>query len=421
MTTLRPAVPDEEKIDEKATEPEPKGDEAKTDLDAKAEPKESEPDDEGEEEEDEVGIDAIAKRALSLGGDDETERLAREEEEKLAARRAKQRGGRKKKGALESAASKRLAKIGSKAKPKRAVPDAVEAADPLIERTQRVAEWARKNRNLVQGLIVAAVLAAIGGGIYAWHDYKRSLEASTALAQAVADERGRIGDPDQDDEGIHDTTPIFKTDDARRDAALAKYRDVESKFKGTGAAWLARLGEGSLLLDKRDADGAIAAFQDVLESSLARADSEVRGRALENLGFAYELRAELKPDTKKESLDKALEQYKQLESSDVFGFAQMAPYHEARVYELEGDKKKAIDTLKQLREDLMKNESSRLFGEIRQLTDDRLRALDPSAVPPKRTGIGAGGELDPETIEKLPPALRQQLLKNLQQQQQAPE
>jgi hypothetical protein len=395
LTTLRRAVPDEEKPEEKSTDPAEKTEAPK------------------EAEEDEAGIDAIAKRALALGGDDETDRIAREEEEKLAARRAKQRGGKKKGAGLESAASKRLAKIGAKAKPKRAVPDAVEAADPLIERTQRLAEWARKNRNLVQGGIVVAVLAAIGGGIWAYLDAKHSSEASTALAQAVADERGRIGDPDQDDEGIHDTTPIFKTEEARRDAALAKYREVETKFKGTGAAWLAKLGEGSLLLDKRDPDGAIAAFEAVQESSLAKADPEVRGRVLENLGFAYELKAEMKPEEKKQDLDKAIEQYKALEATDIFGFVQLAPYHEARCYELEGEKDKAIQTLKQLREELMKNADSRLFGELRELTDDRLRALDPTAVPPKRNTIGAGGEIDPSMLEKLPPELRERVLKNL--------
>ena len=106
------------------------------------------------------------------------------------------------------------------------------------------------------------------------------------------------------------------------------------------------------------------------------------------------------------------------ETSDVFGFAQMAPYHEARVYELKGDKKKAEDTLKQLREDLMKNPDSRLFGTLRELIDDRLRVLDPSAVPPKRSNIGEGGGLTPEMLEKLPPDVRQKLLKNLMQGQQ---
>ena len=47
--------------------------------------------------------------------------------------------------------------------------------------------------------------------------------------------------------------PTFKSADERRDAALAKYRDVETKYAGTGAAILARLAEAGLLLDKADA------------------------------------------------------------------------------------------------------------------------------------------------------------------------
>jgi len=198
---------------------------------------------------------------------------------------------------------------------------------------------------------------------------------------------------------------MFKTPDDRREAALAKYREVESKYKGTGASYLARLGEGALLLDKREPDGAIAAFNDVLASSLAKADTEVRGRALESLGFAYE---------QKKDYDKALEQYKQLESSDVLGFKQMAPYNEARCYQLKGDKAKAIELLKALREDLMKSTDARLFSALRELAEDRLRQLDPTSVPPKRAQLSAGGgQISPEMLDKLPPELREKVLKNI--------
>ena len=108
------------------------------------------------------------------------------------------------------------------------------------------------------------------------------------------------------------------------------------------------------MLDKRDPDGAIAAFEEVVGSSLAKADAEVRGRAIEDLGYAYELQAELHPDERDKDLDKAIEQYKQLEATDVLGFKQMAHYHEARCYEPKGDKAKAIELLKGLREELMK-------------------------------------------------------------------
>ena len=354
-------------------------------------------------------VEEIAKRIAALGEGDDLERIAREEEAKLAARKQK-RGGKKPKGGLEAAASKRLAKIGEKARPKRALPDVVEAADPLIERTMRLRDWARKNKNVVQGLIVAAVVVGIGGGIYAYKQHQRAAEASTALAGAVADQRGEIGDPDKEEEGPHEKVPVFRTVDERRDAALAAYRDVETKYKGTGASYLARLGEASLLLDKRDADGAIAAYDDVEGSSLAHADPEVRDRALEGLGFAYELRAELHPEERDKNLDLALSKYEEMEKSDVFGFKQMAQYHEGRVYELKGDKKKAIETLHALREALMTNVDTHLFGELKEISDDRLRRLDPAAVPPKKKGIGAGGKISPEVLEQLPPDVRARLM-----------
>jgi hypothetical protein len=391
--------------EEEKKKPESETSEKPEEAETKDETVTAEKDDEKETEE-APNVEEIAKRVAALDEEDELERLARDEEAKLAARRKKERGSGGKKKGLENAASKRLAKIGEKAKPKREIPDAVEAADPLIERTRALAEWARKNKNLVQGMIVAAVVGAIAFGVWMYFDKKRGMEASVTLAQAVADERGLIGDPEKEDEdAIHDKVPMFKTPDERRDAALAKYREVQSKFKGTGASYLARLGEGALLLDKRDADGAIAAFQDVLASSLAKADAEVRGRALESLGFAYEQKAEW---------DKAIEQYKQLETSDVLGFKQMAPYNEARCYQQKGDKAKAIELLKGLREDLMKSTDARLFSALRELAEDRLRQLDPTSVPPKRAQLNAGGgQLSPEMLDKLPPELRERVLKNI--------
>jgi len=68
--------------------------------------------------------------------------------------------------------------------------------------------------------------------------------------------------PKTEDEDAPKET-YYKTFDERRGAALKQYKEVQAKFPGTGAAILARLAEGSLLLDKRDIDNAIAAFTEV--------------------------------------------------------------------------------------------------------------------------------------------------------------
>src|SRR5205085_8046214 len=132
---------------------------------------------------------------------------------------------------------------------------------------------------------------------------KRETEASVALTKAVETQRAPVGEAPKDDADEPTTTEkYYESYDKRREAALAQFREVESKYSGTGAAILARLAEGSLLLDKHEADNAIAAYTDVKGSALAAADVEVKGRALEGLGLAYEI---------KPSLDDALKTFKE--------------------------------------------------------------------------------------------------------------
>jgi hypothetical protein len=298
--------------------------------------------------------EAIAKRLDALGGaEDESDRIARDEEKKLLERKAKSKKG--KKGGLEKAASKKLSEIGKRAEPKRAVATAVDVADPLMVRTQKLGQWAKDNQKTVTiaGLAVVALLGVAAGMNYM--DRNKELEASVALAQGVSDERGQVGEPPKDDEERRTPRPLFKTADERREAALKSYKDVESRFPKTGAAILARLAEGSILLDKRDPDGAAAAFTDVKSSPLAVADAEVRGRAMEGLGFAYELKAVMTPAEATKNLDEAIKVYKEMEiSADVKGFKELAMYHQARCLQQKGDKDGAKSLLVSVRERVSK-------------------------------------------------------------------
>jgi hypothetical protein len=358
-------------------------------------------------------VDELAKRVAALGDDDETERRAREEEEKLAARRAEAKKA-KKKGGLESSATKKLSKIGTKSKERRAREEEEEAevdvarakpyADPIIERTRKLSAWAQKNRAVVGYAVAAAVIAVVGSFVYLHFQKKNETDASTALAHAVADEQGLIGDPDKDDdEGPKDPRPIFKTADARRDSALAKYKEVESKFGGTGAAIMARLAEGSILLDKHQPDDAIKAFTEVKDSPLAKVDLEIRGRALEGLGFAYELKGQTK---------EALGAFKELENAaDIRGFKELAMYHQARCYMTLGEKDKAKELLMSVRERISKPGESHPFGYLGPAVDDRIRAIDPKAIPePQGGGMpgmgGPGGKTSPAQMKQMQEMIR---------------
>jgi hypothetical protein len=378
--------------------------------------------DEGEEpeeaaEEDLARPEAIARRVAALGEEDPLEAKAREEERKLAERRAAARKGKKKKGGgLEVAASKKLTKIGERAQPRREVAVAADA-DPLIDRTVKLGDWAKKNQTQVQilGALIAAALLGVAGFLYI--DHKRETDASVLLGKAVADERARIGDTKDDDEAAG---LAFKTYEARRDSALGKYREVQSKYPKTGAAILSRLAEGSLLLDKRDADGAIAAFGEVKQSPLAAADLEVKCRALEGLGFAHEVKAQLAPAEAPKNQEEALKVYKELENTDVRGFKELAMYHQGRILQDRGDKDKAKEILLSLKQRLEKPDDPLMSGVpmgpafpyLRAVAFDRLREIDPTAVPkgptPGKAGAGGAGGMSPEDIQRLIEQMKKQ-------------
>jgi hypothetical protein len=373
----------DEDADDKSSEE--KSDEGEDDT---ADEEEDE-DAEEEEEEDAASPEAIARRVAALGDDDdEIAKIAEAEEAKLAERKSKRKG---KRGGLEKAASKRLAKIGTKSRPQREVASAIEAAEPSIERAMRAEDWAKKNQKTVWGVVGAIVVCALGWFGWAYIDRQKSVEASVALAQAVANENARIGDPAKDDpDKPTDPSPSFKTYDERREAALAKYKEVSSKYPSTGAATLARLGEAALLLDKRDTDGAVTAFNDAKNSPLAKADAEVMGRALEGLGFAYEQKAQTTPADKDKDLDEALTEFKALENTDVVGFKELGMYHQGRVYQAKGDIAKAKETLKALHDRLNEPGQNHPLPYLQELCDDRLRRIDPTALPAKEQGMLGG-------------------------------
>lgn len=333
---------------------------------------------------------------------------------KLLERKKQTKGKR----GLEAAASRRLAKIGEgTVKRPSAVSDAVvPEADPLIERVRHAGRWIREHREVFGGFLAVAILG-IGGalGWFYWQD-KRQADASAVLAAAFADERGHVStkeDEDEDDSKAGRVLyPTFKSAAERRDAALAKYREVQTKYAGTGAAYLARLSEAGLLLDCSDAKGALAAYGEVKASPLAQADVEVRGRALEGMGFAEELLAQTDAAAKDKHLDEALARYKELERLDVKGFKELGMYHEARVLQAKGDKDKAIELLKDVNKRVTEPGESHPFPYLEFVVEDRLRALDPSALPPKappKMG-GPGGNIDMSD-----PKI-QELLRQLQQQ-----
>ena len=146
-------------------------------------------------------------------------------------------------------------------------------------------------------------------------------------------------------------------------------------------------------------------------SPLAAADQEVKGRALEGLGFAYELKAQITPAEAPKFLDEAAKAYKELENTvDIRGFKELAIYHQARVAQNRGEKDKAKELLIGLKERLSKTEDNASnvpqgpsFPYLKEVAMDRLREIDPSAAPSKaqQTSPGGNPSLSPAQIRKM--------------------
>lgn len=376
------------------------------------------PDDEQKPPQDRFRPDAIAARIERLGTETDAERVEREEEQKLLDRRKDRR-----KSALETAASKRLGKIGEASVKRPSVATgAVAEAVPLLERAARANKWIQTNRGTAGAIGGIALLCAGGALGWAFWQDKRTTEASVLLAQGLAAEHGHIATASEDDDTpTSELYPTFKSAAERRNAALAKYRAVESKYAGTGAAILARLSEASLLLDAGDAKAAIAAYQDVKNSTLARADAEVLGRALEGIGFSHELLAQTDGGNRDKHLDDALADFKALEAVDVDGFKELGMYHQARVRLAKGDKTGALELLKSAHAKLAEPAASEKFSYLQFVVEDRLRELDPTALPPKSqtprmTGGRPGRSEGADGVDMSDPKI-QELLRRLQEKQ----
>jgi hypothetical protein len=175
---------------------------------------------------------------------------------------------------------------------------------------------------------------------------------------------------------------------------------VVTEHGGGGAAILARLGEGGALLDKREWDKALEAFSAVSASSLAGADADVKGRALEGGGFAKEGKGDL---------DGAIATFKELEGVDARGFKELGMYHQGRLFLAKGDKDKAKELLKAVHDKLEQPTEGGSSKYLQQVTDDTLRRIDPALVPAKpMIGGGAkGGAMNKDEIEKALKKLRE--------------
>jgi hypothetical protein len=96
----------------------------------------------------------------------------------------------------------------------------------------------------------------------------------------------------------------------------------------------------------------------------------------------------------------------------VKGLRELGTYHEARILQTKGDKAKAIELLKDAYKRVTDPGETHPFSYLEFVIEDRLRDLDPSALPPKAAKKSGPGSLDTSNPQV------QEILRQLKQQAQ---
>jgi tetratricopeptide (TPR) repeat protein len=189
---------------------------------------------------------------------------------------------------------------------------------------------------------------------------------------------------------------VFKTPQERDDKALASYREAQEKHPNTGAAILAKLGEAGVLLDKREWDKAIEAYDAVLKTQLASADPDVKGRAIEGIGFAKEGKGDV---------DGATAEFRRLETIDAKGYKELSQLHQARLLlakNTDDDRAKAKDLLKAAHDKLKEPAlDKKPMPYLERSVEQALKTLDPSLVPDRDSMNSVrGGQMSQEELQQ---------------------
>jgi predicted negative regulator of RcsB-dependent stress response len=267
--------------------------------------------------------------------------------------------------------------------------------DALSRTTQAAGEWLKKNFNIVQWVILAAIVGWVGYAIYSYRAGRAAEQASAKLTAAIRAEDARIGSDDSRPDpqtGIVDTRAAYPTNVDRLQAAEKQYRAIAQASSQSTASVFAKLGLASVLYDQGKFADAKAAYQSVKDSTLASKDGNVKGRALEGIGISAESLGD------KDGASKA---FGELANVDGFGFGALGAYHKARLAFAAGESDKAKELLKSAQKQLddATDKSEKVLGNPGYLelsVRELLRRIDPTAVT-----APSGNSLTAEQIQRL--------------------
>ncbi len=241
-------------------------------------------------------------------------------------------------------------------------------------------------------MLVAAVVLIVAG-VFAFNKFAKAgdAEAATALWDAMEIANARIVDPEEeeaeeeeasDEEGDEEEEVTFESETARAEAAIEAFDEVIANHAGTKAAAFARIGLANASRVLGDSEEAREAY----EAALAESDDpEVALRALEGIGFTYEV---------DENWDEAEARFDEMGDIDRPGARILADYHLARIALAKDETEAAKEKLQALLESLDEDDAPQMEF-VRDQAEMRLREIDPSLVqssaPSMFPGMGGPG------------------------------
>ncbi len=277
--------------------------------------------------------------------------------------------------------------------------DASEMVDDALARGWAgTTKWLRTNLPVIQWVIAAGLVGVSGYLGYTYFTQKTLGAASNLIASGAVAESGYVVAEDKrsDDDKELDPTQLFKTAAEREDKALESYRKAQQEHPGTGVAILAKLGEAGVLLDKREWDKSIEAYDAVLKTPLAAADPDVKGRCIEGIGLAKEGKGDA---------EGAVAEFRRLESIDAKGYKELSQYHQARLLlakNTDEDRAKAKDILKAAYDKLKEPAlDKKPMPYLERSIEQALKSIDPSLVPDRDSMNSVrGGQMSQEELQQ---------------------
>ncbi len=255
--------------------------------------------------------------------------------------------------------------------------------DALVRGADASAKFLRDNFAWLQWIIIAGLAAGMGFLIYEYRKEVDGEKQGAKLASILATQFGRIAAADPvtpSDRRLVDTRPEFESEAAKAKKAAEAWQALKDA-KTAELRLSAGLGRAGALYDLGQNAEARKAYEAVAGDTQSGLHPQLKGRALEGIGFTFEA------EQKYEDAKKAFEKLGAVETDE---FKHLRKFHIARIEYLLGNRDKAQEMLTEL--DAKLSEGAGPQGPtdyVGAAVRDLLKTVDPKKAQEEQQALSA--------------------------------